>query len=409
MASPPVSSEEHVNSRERVLAALRHEVPDRIPLDVGGTESSGLTGIAYNRLRAHLGIGGATRLFDPMGQLAVVEESVLDALGVDCVPLHFEPRRWQPSTLADGSPCEVPGGWGETLLPDGSREVRAEDGRLAARMPSGGFYYEPGDPPLAHLSAADQVDPGAPCIRQFDLPGFSDECWVERRERAKALHATHRAVVGNLVCHFLAAGQMLRGYEQFMCDLIADKPLAHALLEALCNAHLARAEEYIATLGPWLDVILVNDDLGTQNGPVLSLALYREMVKPYQRRLFGYIRDHFDGALLMHSCGAVAEFIPDLIECGVQAINPVQVSADGMEPERLKREFGRDIVFWGGGCDTQRVLNRGTPDDVRRAVRKNCAALAPGGGFVFTQVHNIQPDVPPRNVLAMLEALREFS
>ena len=275
-------------------------------------------------------------------------------------------------------------------------------------MPSGGFYYEVGDPPLACLTAAAQVDPEASCIRGFDLPAFSDECWVERRERAKALRATGRAVVGNLMCHFLAAGQILRGYEQFMCDLLTEKALAHALLDALCEAYLARAETYVATLGEWLDVILVNDDLGTQSGPMLSPALYREMIKPYQKRLFGFIRQRFDGALLMHSCGAIAEFIPDLIECGVQAINPVQVSATGMEPERLKREFGRDIVFWGGGCDTQRVLNKGTPDDVRREVRRNCAAFAPGGGFVFTQVHNIQPDVPPENVVAMVEALREM-
>jgi uroporphyrinogen decarboxylase len=205
----------------------------------------------------------------------------------------------------------------------------------------------------------------------------------------------------------LAAGQILRGYEQFMCDLLGEKALAHALLDALCEAYLDRAETYLATLGQWLDVVLVNDDLGTQAGPMLSPVLYREMIKPYQERLFGFIRGHFGGPLLMHSCGAVSEFIPDLIECGVQAINPVQLSAAGMEPERLKREFGRDIVFWGGGCDTQRVLNQGTPEDVRREVRRNCAAFAPGGGFVFTQVHNVQPDVPPENVVAMVEALRE--
>ena len=398
-----------MNSRERVLAALRHEEPDRIPLDIGATESSGITGIAYGRLTRHLGLEGATRLFDPMGQLALVEDAVLNEFGADCVPLHFEPRAWKPSTLGDGSPCEVPQRWNETFLPDGSREVRDEDGRLAARMPSGGLYYETGDPPLAALAGAAQVDPEAPCIRGFDLPGFSDECWVERRERAKALHATGRAVVGNLMCHFLAAGQILRGYEQFMCDLIGEKALAHALLDALCEAYLDRIETYLTTLGEWLDVVLVNDDLGTQAGPMLSPALYREMIKPYQRRLFGVIRDRFDGVLLMHSCGAVSEFIPDLIECGVQAINPVQLSAAGMEPERLKREFGGDVAFWGGGCDTQRVLNQGTPDDVRREVRRNCAALAPGGGFVFTQVHNIQPDVPPENIVAMVEALREVT
>jgi uroporphyrinogen decarboxylase len=213
-------------------------------------------------------------------------------------------------------------------------------------------------------------------------------------------------VVGNIACHLLAAGELLRGYENFMCDLVAEKPMAHALLDALCAAYMRRADQYMKNLGKYMDVLLVNDDLGTQNGPIISLSTYREMIRPYQKRFFGHLRQIFDGALLMHSCGAVAEFLPDLIACGVQAINPVQISAAGMDPARLKREFGKDIVFWGGGCDTQRTLNRGTPAQVREAVRRNATIFGAGGGFVFTQVHNIQPDVPPENVLAMIQALR---
>jgi uroporphyrinogen decarboxylase len=141
---------------------------------------------------------------------------------------------------------------------------------------------------------------------------------------------------------------------------------------------------------------------------MLSLPLYREMIKPYQKRLFGHFRARFNGALLMHSCGAISDFLPDLIECGVQAINPVQISAQGMAPDRLKREFGKDIVFWGGGCETQRTLNRGTPEQVRQNVHRNASIFRAGGGFVFTQVHNVQPDVPPENVMAMIRSLREL-
>jgi len=392
--------------RERVQAALRHSVPDRVPLDLGATESSGLTAIAYNRLKARLGMQSPTRVIEPYQQVVLVDPPLLDALEIDAVALHYEPRQWQPTTFADGSTGEIPAQWQEIILADGSREVRTPDGRLAARMPSGGFYYEPGDPPLAGITRAAEVDPDAECIRSFDLPSFSDETWTERGERAQRLHATGRAVVGNLCCHFLAAGQLLRGYENFMCDLVAEKSLAHALLEALCDAYLERLETYLRYLGDYLDVILVNDDLGTQNGPMLSPRVYRETIKPYQKRFFGAIRSKFSGGLLMHSCGAISDFIPDLIECGVQAINPVQVSAQGMAPERLKREFGKDMVFWGGGCDTQHVLNKGSVEDVQREVRRNVAALSPGGGFVFTQVHNIQPDVPAENVLAMVRALR---
>ena len=396
-----------MTSRERVRAALAHQVPDRIPLDLGATESSGMTGIAYNRLKPHLGLATPTRVVEPFQQVALIDEPVLAALQVDAVPLHFEPRRWRPTTFADGSAGEVPERWVETVLPDGSREVRADDGRVAARMPAAGFYFEPGDPPLAHVTSAAQIDPESPHIRDFDLPGFSDETWAERTERATRLQATGRAVVGNLCCHFLAAGQILRGYTTFMCDLMAEKALAHALLEALCQAYERRTETYLNALGAHLDVILVNDDLGTQNGPMLSPNLYREMIKPYQKRFFGYLRRRFQGALLLHSCGAIGEFIPDLIECGVQAINPVQITAHGMDPQRLKREFGRDMVFWGGGCDTQGTLNKGTPAQVREQVRRNIGIFGAGGGFVFTQVHNVQPDVPPENVLAMVRALRE--
>lgn len=396
-----------MTSRERVLAALAHREPDRIPLDIGATESSGMTAMAYARLRKHLGLKGKTRIFDTYQQAALIEEPVLKALEIDAVPLHFLPKRWKASILPDGEPCEVPEKWNEVTLEDGSREVRDAEGRLSARMPAGGFYFEPGEPPLADLPDLKAITPEHPAIAGFDLPGFSDETWAERAKRAKAMQAKGRAVVGNLCCHFLAAGQILRGYQTFMCDLAAEETLVHTLMEALCEAYIRRADRYVAELGAHMDVILVNDDLGTQNGPMLRPETYRRLIKPYQKRFFGHLRGAFHGALLMHSCGAISEFIPDLIECGVQAINPVQISATGMEPARLKREFGRDMVFWGGGCNTQRVLNKGTPAQVREDVRRNVAAFSPGGGFVFTQVHNIQPDVPVENVMAMVAALRE--
>jgi len=176
----------------------------------------------------------------------------------------------------------------------------------------------------------------------------------------------------------------------------------------LVDAYCARADRVLAALGDSIDAVMVNDDLGTQAGPMLSPDLYRKMIKPHQRRLFAHIKPRTRAALVLHSCGSVRYAIPDLIEIGVDALNPVQVSAAGMDSAELKREFGRDITFWGGGCDTQRVLSRGSPAEVRDEVRRRIGDLAPGGGFVFCQVHNIQPEVPPANVVAMLEAAREF-
>ena len=156
-----------------------------------------------------------------------------------------------------------------------------------------------------------------------------------------------------------------------------------------------------------MDIVLLNDDLGTQKGAMLSPTTYREIIKPYQSTLFEHVKRSFDARILFHSCGAVRDFIPDLIEVGVDALNPIQISANGMQPLALKRDFGNDITFWGGGVDTQTVLNRKRPSEVRDAVRQSVDDLAPGGGFVFCQVHNIQPDVPPENVVAMFQALEE--
>jgi uroporphyrinogen decarboxylase len=198
---------------------------------------------------------------------------------------------------------------------------------------------------------------------------------------------------------------MLRGYETFMEDLVLDPRLVEALLTVLVDAYCARADRVLPALGDSVDVVLVNDDLGTQAGPMLSPELYRKLIKPHQRRLFAHIKSRTSAALLLHSCGSVRYAIPDLIEIGVDALNPVQVSAAGMDSAELKREFGRDITFWGGGCDTQRVLSRGSVEEVREEVKRRVGDLAPGGGFIFCQVHNIQPEVPPENVVAMLEAV----
>jgi len=398
-----------MTSRERVLAALHHHTPDRVPLDIGGTESSGITAMAANRLRRHLGLPpGRTQIFDVYQQIAKVEDDLRGLLGVDTVPLLIEPRAWKPFALPDGSPCEIPEKWCPEPDQRGDLVVRDDAGTVIARMPRDGFYFEPCAPSLAGVRSVAELDDHAEAIQSFDWPGFADESLDDIAARARRLfEETDLAVVANLQLHLLAAGQLLRGYETFMMDLMLDKPLAHALLERLTQAYLARAEAYLDRVAGCVQVVLCNDDLGTQAGPMLSPACYREMIWPYQRRLFQFIKEKSGAFLLLHSCGSVRAFIPALIEAGIDALNPVQVSAAGMDTGELKAEFGERLTFWGGGCDTQRVLVRGTTAEVRDEVRRRVHDLSPGGGFVFTQVHNIQPDVPPENVVAMVEALRE--
>jgi len=219
------------------------------------------------------------------------------------------------------------------------------------------------------------------------------------------MHARGDCTVFNLCCHFLAAGQLLRGYENFMIDLMTDENMVKKLLDILIEAYCARIDRLAPLLHSSMDVVLLNDDLGTQNAPMIAPSLYRRLIKPYQKILFKHGKKSFGAPILFHTCGAVKEFIPDLIEVGVDALNPVQVSANDMNPAELKRDFGNDITFWGGGVDTQTVLNKKTPNEVMDAVKKSVDTLAPGGGFVFCQVHNIQPDVPPENVIAMFDAL----
>ncbi|MHC4915831.1 MAG: uroporphyrinogen decarboxylase family protein, partial [Planctomycetota bacterium] len=382
-----------------------------MPIDLGGTESSGLTGMAWHRLAGHLGIekGQGPDVLEPFQQVVRVGPELRERFAIDTLALFPEPTGWKPGTLGDGSVCRVPAGWNEEVEPGGSRVVLGSDGRPAARMPAGGFYFDPVGQPLAACESAADLEKHRAEVESFDLPGFCDEGIEATAARARELHAgTESAVVFNLCCHFLAGGTILRGYEQFMIDLLTEPELVDALMEMLLDAYLRRAEAYAPALAESVDVVLFNDDLGTQNGPIIAPDLYRKFVKPRQAKLFGRARELFGAPIVFHSCGAVSEFIADLAEVGVDALNPVQVGAADMDSARLKREFGKDICFWGGGCDTQRVLVSGTPEDVREEVRKRIGDLAPGGGFVFTQVHNVQPDVPPENLVAMLEAAREF-
>ncbi len=397
-----------MTSRERIAAALRHEQPDRVPVDLGASESSGIMGVAYNRLKRYLGLDGRTQIYDIGQMIAKVEEPVLDLLSADAMALLIEPRQWRPWTLQDGSPGEVPAGL-EISAREGGWAILRDDGVPAALCPEGGFYFDPVNPPLAGAERPQDIEAGIDHFVNFDWPGYMDETYAELGAKARCLHEeTDRYIVANLWVHVFAAGQILRGFENFMMDLAADKPLAHHLMGRLVDCYAERVARYVAAVGPHVDIIQVNDDLGAQNGPQLSPDLYREMVKPYHARLWAMVKDLSGKPLLLHSCGSIHALLPDLIEIGVDAINPVQVSAANMDGALLKREFGRDLTFWGGGCDTQRVLGSGTPDEVRAEVRHRVEQFADGGGFVFCQVHNIQHDVPPENVMAMYEALSEL-
>jgi uroporphyrinogen decarboxylase len=396
-----------MTSRERIQASLMHREADRVPVDLGATESSGISGVSYNRLKKHLGIKcGKTQVFDIMQQISKVEKAVLEKVGADAVPLLIEPRAWKKWKLPDGSICEIPRRVEIKKLENGDELVVAEGGTPLMIRPKGSYYFDSVFHPLEDAKNEDDIDRGKRFFESTDMPWYNDEGFDNMRIRAKRMYEDDsRAVIGNLWVHLFAAGQDIRGYENFMVDLIVNKRIAHRILSKQLEAYLPRIESYVDAVAQYVDIIQVNDDLGSQSGPLLKPELYREMIKPYHKELWGYIKKRGKKPLLLHSCGSVYELIPDIIECGIDAINPVQVSAAHMDTKTLKREFGKDLVFWGGGCDTQWVLPHAKPEEVRDEVRRRVDDLAPGGGFVFCQVHNIQPDVPPENILAMYEAL----
>lgn len=396
--------------RERILSALKHSETDRIPVDLGGMDSTGITAVAYNNLKNYLGIKtGKTRVFDPYQQVAIVEKEILDFVRGDVLPVFPEPKRWKVSKLPDGSLCEIPERWNPEAVENGAEQVRDSQGRIIAKRPANSWYFEPCYYPLALLNTTKEIEAKKEVFENFDWPSFADETIEQLGEKAKKLYeTTEYALMGNFAVHIFMGGQLLRGFEQFMMDLILEPEIAHCVLDNLTESYIRRFEKYARYVGPYVQIINVNDDLGTQDGFQISPQIYRKIIKPYQKRLYQFIKKNFDGYLFLHSDGSIYQIIPDLIEIGVDIINPVQFTAKDMNLERLKKQFGKDITFWGGGCDTQKILPYKDPETVKQHVKKCIETLAPGGGFVFCQVHNIQPDVPPENIVAMYEAVKEF-
>jgi uroporphyrinogen decarboxylase len=328
-----------MNHRQRVLAALRHEEPDRVPIDFGATVDSTIMATAYQPLREGLGLPpSTTRVLDIAQQTAVIEEDVRQAMGSDLVPVFDEPREWRLGTLGDGSRAELPAGFRPQQQADGSRVVLDRYGNVVFRMPRRGYYFDPVYAPLADATSIKDLDQHNDAIVSYDTPAHLDKSYEERAKEVMALRQnTDYALVGFFGGHILQAGQVLRGWEAFLMDLLKNKDFAHALMERLTEAHLERLARFAETIAPYVDVIQFEEDLGMQDRPLMSPEVYREMIKPYHQKLFAAAKARCDAYLLLHTDGAVAPLIPDLIEMGVDAINPVQVSAAGMDSKPLKK------------------------------------------------------------------------
>ncbi len=394
--------------RERIMAVLDHREPDRLPIDFAGTDCSSVHVVAYDRLRKLLGIEPRPmRMACLIQMIAEGDVEIQDELGGDATPLYFYPKKWRAWQSGWGFDIEVPDLWQPETLDSGKTVIRDVGGVIRLERPAAGLYFDPVSFVFSDIQTPDQLDEHDAVFDRWDWSPVQDESVEEYAARAKKLHAsTDRAVVASWRMHYLQAGQIMRGYEQFMIDLLTDEPLVRHIMDKLHAVYLDRATTFLDAMADHTDVIFFTDDLGTQKGPLVSPACYRKLIKPYWAELIALVK-RYDKKVVMHSCGAVSDFIPDLIEMGVDGLNPVQISALGMEPSRLKREFGRDIAFWGGGISTQGVLDKATPDEISESVKRNVDIFSTGGGFVFTQVHNIQHNVPAENIVAAYRAAAE--
>ena len=374
--------------------------------------------IAYARLKDYLGITeGDIYVYDILQQLAIVDPPVLDRFGVDVIELGrgfaLDEDYWADWKLPDGTPCKVPAYI--NLRRDGDDWfIDADDGTPLAIQKHGSLYFEQINFPLAESDDCEFADLSSAfdkamwtAIGSPPAPlGFDDASLAALRQGALELRSsTDRAIVGLFGGNLYETGHFLFRMDNFMLMLAEDPQRVHSFLDKLVERHLENLGKYLDAVGDCIDVILFGDDLGMQSGPQMSPRMYDTFFKERHSTLWRRAKELADVTVLLHCCGGVYPLLPSLIEAGVDAINPVQISATGMEPRRLKQEFGRDIVFWGGGCDTTRVLSRGTSEDVRDHVREMVDILSPRGGFVFQQVHNIMADVPPASIVAMFDAV----
>ena len=409
-----------MTSRERVLKAFEFKASDRVPVDFSGHRSSGLSASVYPKLRKALGLKAMPiRVYDPIQQLTVLDEDLLDLLGIDTIELGrafaLDEKDWQPWVLPDGTDCFMPS-WVNLEREKNRWIIRSETERIIAQMPDGAQFFEQVFYPF-YEDDVDTSDLDASMKESMwhtvaSPPGpLADGPEGEKllAKNAKLLRqSTDRAIIGLFGGNLLESGQMLFRNDKFLMNLALDPTGVHDFLDRLVEIHLKNLERFLGAVGDSIDIILFGDDLGMQSGPQLSPDMYQEYFKPRHRLMWETAKKLADVKVMLHCCGGVRELLPDLIDAGLDTINPVQTTARGMDPQGLKKDFGKDIVFWGGGCDTQQILPNGSPEEVYAHTKQQLEIMSSDGGFVFQQIHNILPGVPPENIVAMFSSVKDF-
>jgi uroporphyrinogen decarboxylase len=378
-----------MTSRERIRRALRHEEPDRVPFDLGGSVVTGIAAAAYACLAPACGLPHRpVRIRSLYSQTAEIDPDVWAVLGADARPLDIhDPQSWLPA-----------------FHEKAGRRMYTDEWGIRLAMPLDGLSgYSAVEHPLAGASSVSDIE-------RFPWPNGSDPSrFAGLAEQARALAEDHNVgvILETNIGGVFEWPQWLRGTAQFFTDLSASPAMAQALIEKILEFKLAFWESALAQAGPYVDLVRESDDLAGQAGLLISPQMYRAFLQPAHRQIVAAIKQRTGAAVCLHTCGAIGRLIPDLIEAGFDALNPVQVGAAGMEPEKLKRDYGRDLVLWGGSVDSQ-ALARLAPAEVKQQARRNLEALAPGGGYICAPINMINADVPPENILALAQAVREY-
>jgi hypothetical protein len=418
-----------LSSRERVQLALDHQEADRLPLDLGGSPVTSMHVSAVYRLRQALGLDAPAtpvKVIEPFQMLGEIQPDLIELLGVDVVPLvsettffGFKNEGWKAWTTFDGTPVLVPAGFntepepnGDVLLyPEGDKSVPA-----SGRMPKDGWYFDAivRQPPIDDeaLRVEDNLEEFGP-LSDAEVAYFAAEAERLYTQTDKAIFAS---LVGSSFgdIAFVPGTQLkhpkgIRDVAEWYMSTVTRRDFVYQVFERQCDIALANLEKLYPLLGERISVLFVTGaDFGMQTGSFISPQAYRELYQPFHKRVNDWVHSHTGWKTFIHSCGSVWTLIEDFIQAGFDIMNPVQCSAAHMDPAQLKEKFGERITFWGGGVDTQRTLPFGTPDQVRQEVRERIKIFGPGGGFVFNTIHNVQPQTPVENLLALYESVREF-
>ncbi len=414
-----------MTSRERVLAVINHKEPDRIPIDLGATPSSGISAVAHARLMDHLGWESPTLIYDVVQQLAQPGDELISRLDVDVLDIgrQFNDKEsdWQEILLPGGFKAYNPSWFNPVQNERGDWISYHPDGTPIAVMPGSATFYDQlcfpwlNGYPDSRTAMDEALDEAMDKVlwshlvhSPWDHAG-EDGFWEQLRTRTKRLREeSDKALLVVCGCNLFEWGTFLRRMDNFLMDLYTDQENVALLMELLMERHMKTLEKVCVAVGDLVDVLRFGDDLGMDSGPFMGIDVYRDLFHDHRKTLCSYVHNNSGMKTFLHSCGSVYQYIPSLIDEGIDILNPLQTNCRDMEADKVKAEFGNQMCFWGGGMDPRQILNNGTPSKVREEVFRRLEILAPGGGFVFNNIHNIMPDVPPENVLAMFDAVREF-